>query len=239
MIQRFSRLPKRKKNILLKRFIREDTAKAAAIEAGVNRNTANLYFNHFRELIFDYTSRAPRFSGEVEMDQSVFGKGVKREKYDKRVMANRRAYGDIWRPGTYRKKLKKKRDYKIMVFGILRRGGDVYTHIIKKADHNTLFPIIHLVVEPGTTIYTDKWQGFNGLKIDGYEHKPVNHALGPVGRDGAHTGNIDSFWAYSKRLLGRFRGISRRTFILHVKECEFRRNHKEDLEKVMKRLLQA
>jgi hypothetical protein len=33
-----------------------------------------------------------------------------------------------------------------MVFGILRRGGDVYTQIIEKADKNTLLPIIHLVV---------------------------------------------------------------------------------------------
>lgn len=240
MIERTYRLTPRKRNLLIRRFILKDTAKAAAAEAGVNINTANLYFNHIRELIFEYGARAPRFSGEVEMDQSSFGKGTKRRAFDERVAANREAYGDVWHPRPEKKTPVKKAAKPILVFGILRREGPVYTKVIEKADRDTLFPIIHLVVEPGTKIYTDKWKGFDGLEISGYTHKQVNHVKdGAVSKDGAHTGNIDSYWSFSKRLMDRFYGISRRTYILHLKECEFRYNHRDlnELTNLIKKLL--
>lgn len=242
MLQRLSRISANKRNRLLLRFVRADTATAAAGEANVDRNTANLYFNYFRELIASEFDRAPRFNGEVEMDQSFFGKGVKRQTYEnKRIRAAESGERD-WSPrgDPIHWTKKKRRDAKsVMVFGILQRGGKVYTKIIERADRKTLFSVIHLVVEGGTTIYTDNWQGFIGLKIDGYTHKPVNHALGPVGRDGAHTGSIDSFWGMSKGLLRRFRGISRRTFALHLKECEFRWNYRTEEErlKILKKLI--
>jgi len=229
MITRSTRISRRKQEILLRRFIRKDTAIAAAKEACVNRNTANLYFNHFREKIYEFQMKAPRFNGEVEMDQAFFGKGVRRRTYEQRYRQ-----GD-WTPRVV---YSKKKNNKVMVFGMYQRGGNVYTRIIEKADRKTLFPIIHMVVEGGATIYTDKWAGFNGLKIDGYTHKSVNHSLGPVGPEGAHTGGIDSFWSFSKGLMYRFRGISRRTFAYHLKECEFRWNHRgKDNEKELSRVL--
>ncbi len=237
MLQRSPKISLRKKNLLLKRFVFKSTAKDAAKEAGVNRNTANLYFNHFREKIYDEYYRAPRFSGEVEIDQAFFGKGRNRKKnIDKKIDE----YGD---PEYWKKNFKKKRIYKrvesVMVLGILRRNGAVYTHIIKKADRNTLFSVIHLVVENGTTIYSDQWQGFNGLNEDGYIHKTVNHRKGLVSKDGVHTGGIDNFWGYAKQLLARFKGLSRRTFALHLKECEFRWNHKDEKEmlRILKKII--
>ncbi len=226
MIKRQPRISTRQRNQLLKWFALGLTATMSAEEAKVNRNTANLYFNHFRELIWQHYRRAPRFLGEVEMDQTFFGKGIKRENVEKRVMANVEAYGDFYRPRIQKQK-KKRVDKKIMVFGILNRGGNVYTHIIKKADRNTLFPIIHMVVEPGSTIYTDKWASYESLKIDGYDHKQVNHSISLVGGEGVHTGNIDSFWGAIKNHLGKFRGLSRHKFALHLKEAEARYNNHE------------
>lgn len=238
MMHRSSKISRKKVWHLVRRFVRGDTAVHAAMEVKVNRNTANLYFNHFREAIANSYDRAPRFNGEVEMDQSFFGKGVKRSTFDDRRDWRKeeewRAKGD---PIHWTKRKKRKTKH-VLVFGILRRRGEVYTHIIEKADRNTLFPIIHLVVEGGTTVYTDRWQGFNALKIDGYKHKPVNHSRGPVGRDGAHTGGIDSFWGFAKSHLRQFRGISRRTFALHLKECEFRWNHRgeEEMIKILRKI---
>lgn len=212
------------------------TAVHAAIYASVSRNCANHYYNHFREKIADHLRKAPRFEGEVEIDQAYFGKGVRRW-VDIRTVANPSGYGDSRWPGLQKKK--RKYTNKVMVLGIARREGDVYTHIIKKEDRNTISPIIHLVVEPGSTVYTDKWAGFTKLEIDGYTHKSVSHEKGFVGRDGTHTGNIDAFWGETRRHLGHFRGISRRTFPLHLKECELRYNMKEkkELLKFMKKLV--
>lgn len=240
MLQKQPRLSTRKQNLLLKRFCIGDTAVKAAVEAGVSRNTANLYFNHFRELIWKYCRTAPRFHGEVEMDQAYFGKGVKRERKSATIK-NPLAYGDEWRLMMKKDKTKEvvKKDKRVMVFGIFNRGGHVYTHIIKKADRKTLFPIIHMVVEPGSTIFTDKWAAYDSLKIDGYTHCQVNHSLGLASPEGFHTGHIESFWGQAKYHLARYKGISRRTFALHLKEIEVRHNYKGSFSKFMKALVKA
>lgn len=37
---------------------------------------------------------------------------------------------------------------------------------------------------------------------------------------------IEGFWGFAKSRLTRFRGMSKHTFYLHLKECEFRFNHR-------------
>lgn len=213
----------KKKNLLIRAFATFDmTAKNAAEFAGVSRNTANIYYNLFREKIADHFRTAPRFMGEVEMDQAFFGRSTRSPR---NALAEFKNEPGFWR--TIKKNNRARKNNKVMVFGIMQRGGRVYTHIIKDASRDTLFPIIHMVVEPGTTIYTDKWTSFETLGIDGYKHRSVNHSKGPIGLDGEHTGNIDNFWGAAKHHLGHFRGISRRTFPLHLKECEARYNMRE------------
>lgn len=120
-----------------------------------------------------------------------------------------------------------RKEHKTTVFGILQRGGDVYTHIIKRNDARTLIPIVRLVVEDKTTVYTDKWRGFTDLKLDGYTHKSVNHSEEYVAKDGSHINGIESFWSFARRRLSKFNGIARTTLPLHLKECEFRYNNKD------------
>ena len=47
-------------------------------------------------------------------------------------------------------------------------------------------------------------------------------------RDEAHINGIEGFWDYAKSRLSKFRGMNKRTFYLHLKECEFRFNHRHD-----------
>ena len=39
---------------------------------------------------------------------------------------------------------------------------------------------------------------------------------------------VENFWGYVKMRLSKFRGVSKQTFYLHLKECEFRFNHRRD-----------
>ena len=41
-----------------------------------------------------------------------------------------------------------------------------------------------------------------------------------------HINGIESFWSFAKRRLSKFHGISKTTFNLHLKECEFRFNNR-------------
>ncbi len=207
-------------------------ASDAAEIAKVNRNTANTWYRHFREIIYRSTRTAPRFFGEVEMDQSEFG-GRGR----KRMQALLKRYAKVLNHQDYLKKAREIRaEQKVMVFGILQRQGQVYAHIITKADRRTLQPIVRLVVEKGATVYTDKWRAFDELGLDSYIHKNINHSESYSDKKGTHINGIEAFWSFSKRRIAQFNGIARTTLPLHVKECEFRYNNK-DVAAALKKLL--
>lgn len=232
MIIRTPRIPVKKRNALARYFAMDLDATEAAKLAKVSRPCANHWYRHFREVIFEHSRRAPRLFGEIEMDQSEFGgRGVKR------LRALLARYKKILPYSEYMEKAKAARkEHKVQVFGILQRGGIVYTHIIKRADKGTLQPIVRLVVEQGSTIYTDKWRGFSELGIDGYTHHSINHSEEYTDKQGRHLNGIESFWSFAKRRLQKFNGIARTTLPLHIKECEFRFNNR-DTEKALRNLL--
>jgi len=101
MYVRKSRLTPRQQSKLIEDFVAGSTARASAEVVGVQANTAIRFFMRLRQLI---SSKLPsyRLSGEIEADESYFG-GVRKGK------RGRGAGG------------------KVAVFGLLKRGGKVYT----------------------------------------------------------------------------------------------------------------
>ena len=110
MYQRKSRLSPHKQGDLIKLFVAGATARAASEIVGVNKHTAATFFLRLRQLI---ATKLPSYelSGEVEADESYFG-GVRKGK------GGRGAAG------------------KVAVFGLLKRGGKVYTAIIPDAKNH-------------------------------------------------------------------------------------------------------
>jgi transposase-like protein len=54
-------------------FIAGTPARTAAELAGVNRNTANLFYKKLRKIIVHFTEQeSPFFDGEIEVDESYF-----------------------------------------------------------------------------------------------------------------------------------------------------------------------
>ena len=43
-----------------------------------------------------------------------------------------------------------------------------------------------------------------------------------------HINGIENFWGIAKVRLYKFRGMDKTIFLLHLKECEFRFNHRHD-----------
>ena len=43
-----------------------------------------------------------------------------------------------------------------------------------------------------------------------------------------HINGIENFWGLAKVRLSKFRGMNKDTFYLHLKECEFRFNYRND-----------
>lgn len=233
MITRTPKIAAVKRNKLIKCFAMDMDATKAAELAKVNRNTANLWYRHLREMIYQECRRAPRLFGELEMDQAEFGgRGRKRMIQHLKHLAKKLPHSEYMRVA---KEIRK--EHKVMVFGVVQRRGLVYVEVIQKADKRTLMPLVRLVAEPGSTIYTDKWRGFNDLGLDGYTHKSVNHSEEYVAQDGSHINGIEAFWSFAKRRLTKFNGIARTTLQLHIKECEFRYNNKDNVLGALKQIL--
>lgn len=67
------------------------------------------------------------------------------------------------------------------------------------------------------------------LEIRGYKkHYRIRHDRDEFVRGTAHINGIEGFWGLAKTRLVKFKGISPPTFYLHLKECEFRFNHRDE-----------
>ena len=206
-----SRISEAKFRALVKYFSLDLDAHRIASLVGLNRNTVNRYMRLFRERIAEYCEHEFPLQGEIEVDESYFG--------PKRVKGKRgRGAGG-----------------KTPVFGILERRGKVYTEIVPDCAKRTLQRIIRGKVEPDSIIHSDHWRGYDGLVDMGYKkHFRVNHGVNQFVQGKGHINGIESFWSFAKRRLDKFHGLPKTTFYLHLKESEFRFNHREqDIYQVM------
>ena len=190
---------------ILKYFCLDLTATQTAKMSNINLNTINKYFKKIREKVAKECEKEFPLKGEVEVDESYFG--AKRIKGKR----GRGASG------------------KTIVFELLKRHGKVYTEIVSDCSRDTLQGIIRGKVDPKTVIHSDKWRGYNGLVDVGYKkHCRVDHGKNEFVRGNSHINGIESFWGYAKTRLSKFRGMNKKTFYLHLKECEFRFNYRNE-----------
>ncbi len=167
---RKSRLSQYKQRRLVEHFVAGTTARYAANLCSVNRKSAAYYFHRLREIIAYELEQAEQevFAGEIEVDESYFG--------GKRKGKRGRGAGG-----------------KIPVFGLLKRGGKVYTKIIPNASSKVLYPIIERKVVPDSIVYSDCWRGYNVLDTSEFKHYRINHSkLFANGHN--HINGIENFY---------------------------------------------
>ena len=98
-------------------------------------------------------------------------------------------------------------------------------------------PIVQGKILESSTIYTDGWKAYNGLILNGYNHYRIYHSHNQFARGKNHVNGIESFWSFTKRRLTKFNGLTDEKFLLHLKECEFRFNHRrEDLNEILRKI---
>ena len=196
-----SRISKLKQNRLIEHFVAGTTARCAGELIDVNRKTAAYYYKRLREIITHQLEQESLevFEGEIEVDESYFG-------------------------GTRKGKRGRGAGGKIPVFGLLKRGGRVYTKIIPDASSNTLFPIIERKVIPDSIVYSDCWRGYNVLDVSEFKHYRINHSKLFADKNN-HINGIENFWNQAKRHMRKFNGVPKENFGLFLKECEWRFNN--------------
>lgn len=198
-----SKISEAKFRELVRYFAADLDASQIALLSGLNRNTVNRYLKAIRERIAEHCELESPLSGEVEVDESFFG--ARRVKGKR----GRGAYG------------------KTIVFGLIKRHGRVYTQIVPDCAKATLQAIIRGKVTYDSVIYSDGLKSYDGLVDVGYDkHFRIDHGKNEFARGHNHINGIEGFWGVAKTRLAKFRGMSKNTFYLHLKECEFRYNYR-------------
>jgi len=64
----------------------------------------------------------------------------------------------------------------VIVFGLLKRNGKVYTIIVLDTKSCTLLPVTKNKITPDSIAYTDYWHSYNPLDIAGFSHHRINHS---------------------------------------------------------------
>jgi transposase-like protein len=118
---------------------------------------------------------------------------------------------------------------KIPVVGVLKQGGKVKTKVVKNCSKEEIMPIIKKKILVEATIYSDGWRSYDGLiNIKNLRRYRVYHSKDEFARGKAHINGIESFWSFCKRRLRKKNGVRKDKFLLHLKEGEWRWNHRND-----------
>jgi transposase-like protein len=211
----FAKISEAKFRILLRCFALDLSATQTAQMTRLSVRSVNPIFLRLRQRLAQECERYSPFKGNLEADESYFG------------------------PRRVRGKRGRGAGAKTIVFSLLKRDDSVYTEIVPNVTKATLREAIRGHSDLESVIHTDGWSGYDGLVDLGYErHHRVNHSNNEFTHGSNHINGIESFWGYAKHRLTKFHGVNRRTFPLHLKETEFRFNHRHlDLYKVLLSLL--
>ena len=147
------KLSKRVQKKLLEFFVLQVTARSAADILGIHSNSAALFYRKIRTVINYHLALAADevFEDSVELDESYFGGRRK----------GRRGRGAAG---------------KVVVFGILKRNGRVYTVVVDNAKSETLLPVIKKKIMPDSIVYTDSLSSYDKLDVSGFIHYRINHS---------------------------------------------------------------
>ena len=202
---RGAHLKERKFKAILRGFCSDIEAIKIAELNNINRNTAHALFNKFRRRIYELAlDEYPNDIMQAQVDESWFGKTRRRKDW----------FGNP-----------------TIVFGLITNEGKVYTKTIKKVSKEEIYPFICALCAPGATILSDAAPVYKGLTGLGYKHLSVNHSSYEFSRMdndmNVNTNKIESYWSWAKLRLGKFKGLLEDSYEIHLKECEWRFNHRQ------------
>ncbi len=220
-------LSERKFKEILKLFSEDLTATQIASISGVSRVTVNSYLKKIRQQI-------ARYCEQQQPAESMVKPGNSQERHDHYEHRN-------GHDTAVSVKTEVSRAIKPIVFGIYRHSERLHTEILPDVSR----AMIHAIVRGRSVLETlgtaERLRHFsNVVDLGHYRLYRLEHNSIGENNNGTAAEDIDAFWGLTKHRLAKFKGLNRSTVYLHLKECEFRYNHRnEDLYEVLLNLLKT
>jgi transposase-like protein len=182
---------------------------------GVTQKSAWFMLHRIRLSMQDDSST--KLSGQVEVDETFIG-GKARNMH--RAVRARRITGT---GGVG----------KVVVMGMLERGGKVKAMVVEDRNRGTLQSGVIRNIAAAAEIYTDELASYSGLE-ETYQHQVVNHAEEYV-RGKVHTNGLENFWSLLKRgLNGTYIKAEPFHLFRYIDEQAFRYNYRATKENPLK-----
>jgi transposase len=193
-----SRVSERKFRMLLKLFCEDLTATQIAHISGISRVTINSYLKLIRMAIAQYCEENNPISIFNNHDSVI------------QDFLNRQP--------------------EINSFGNYKTSNGIFTQLLYDVDKATIHEIVRSKrVNGNAGVWYDKLKQYNGI-ADFNTHKliRITHDALEMPKGKSQIDEIDFFWGLIKGRLTKFRGMNNATLYLHVKESEFRYNHRHN-----------
>lgn len=130
---------------------------------------------------------------------------------------------------------------KPVIFGIYKQENKVFTEILPDVSRSMIQAIARgrsVLETVGSAERIRRFQGVVDLGQYRLYHLGNGHHDADAGK--ALLDDVDGFWGLTKHRLAKFKGLNRNTAYLHLKECEFRYNYRnDDLYNVLMNLLKT
>jgi transposase-like protein len=182
------------------------SAKQLERELGVTYKTAWRMFKLIRSLLED--GKDP-LSGEVELDESLYG-GKDKNRHTNKKKGH-------WQGKTN-------------VLGMVERHGKVVARVLPDPKSKSILPEIKNKILPGTMVFSDEAQTYDPLTHMGYKHKRVHHAARVYVEGDVHTNTIEGFWSLTKNgIRGVYHAVSEKYLQSYLDEYAFRFNRRKAL----------
>ena len=205
--------------VFMKSYLDKCTLLQCSKFSGIAYGSTGVDWGSFmRELFLEHyvrTIKNLKLHGEIEIDESLFGRRVK------------------FHRGNPNKGMK------VWIFGLVeRRSNQVILYPVADRREVTLIPVIQRHVEPGSTIYSDGWSAYCNLNDLGYRHFTVIHkyAFKKVYRNvetgqlvSVHTNKIEGAWTHAKMHFRKMAGTQITQFEGHLAEIMWRSQAKGNI----------
>ena len=153
-----------------------------------------------------------KFQGHVEVDETYIG--------GKARFMHKKQRAKMTQPG-----MPKGGANKVIVGGVLERGGKVRTQILENRERHILHALVRDNVESGSQLSTDDCHSYWGLDKE-YAHGIVDHAKEYVNGQ-VHTNGLENFWSLVKRgLKGTYISVEPFHLFRYLDEQVFRFNNR-------------
>lgn len=187
--------------VVIKLFELSVSANEAMSQTGLSYKTILKAYDVLRRAIVMELAKTDKvLKGEIEADEAYFG-------------------------GKRKGKRGRGAKNKVIVFGMLERRGKVSLDILPNVKGETLMNATVAKAKKGSMVYTDQWKGYDALIFHGYKHKTVNHKK-MFARGKVYINTVEGFWSFAKERMIKYHGVSRKKFILYIKEMEWRYNNR-------------